>query len=131
MGDLRDRVQKLAVERPDFRSVLVPLLKKTAGWRDILRLIQKHLLNPTDESLGDLSDYAVNVLRDEGLSLGYGSRELGALAREELPRFRGLRPTQAGLVSYLKAPRVGSRFRMTRKMRAALFAQMVARGVVK
>jgi len=130
---LRKAVLRLAHEKPELREHLLPLVKQAAptSWRYTLGLIEDYVRNPTEQGQAELSDYAVNILREEGKSFGYDSRDLLTMARQELPRFRGLRPNKAGLTAYLRMSRAGSEYRLNRRMRAALFAQMVAKGIIQ
>ena len=133
MSNLRAAVVRLAAAHPELRQHLVPVLREASryGWRTTLKLIEDYVREPTEQGQAELSDYAVNVLREQGREFGYDGSDLLKMARLELPRFRGLRPNQAGLTAYLKMSRAGSEYRLSRTMRAALFAQMVAKGIIQ
>jgi hypothetical protein len=78
------------------------------------------LLNSNDSSeLAGLNDWAVNTLREYARDNGYNLR---AFACEETARLRGL-----DLDGYLTCSRIGSSFRLDRKIRLAVFAAAATR----
>jgi hypothetical protein len=101
-------------------------------WPDLLRVMQRAQEDGGAQAMGELSDYAVNVIREQNTK-GYSRAELDQLANEELRRIRslGLSADEAGLRAYLKVSRAGSHFLLSRTMRAALFVQFVAKGYIK
>lgn len=132
MSDLRKAVRRLAARSPELRRHLAPLLKEAStGWRDLARAMSEAQSDPTPRAMGELSDYAINVFREAARAQGYDRSEYKAMVREELKRVRGLPATQQGLLRYLKMSRAGSPYRFSRTMRAALFVQLVAKGVIR
>lgn len=116
----------------NLRGVKLSSLKMARhGWKNTLALVERYVRDPTEEGQAELSDYAVNVLRQEGRRhFGYDGSDLLDLARDEISRVRGLKPIWVDLVKYLKMSRSGAKYRMNRDMRAALFAQFVAKGLI-
>jgi len=98
--------------------------------KDIARLIDCAVSHGDAQSMGELSDLAVNIFRAEADRMGIARSDYDALALAELPRLRGLEPNGASMHTYLRMRRAGSRFRFSRMMRAAFFAQMVAKGLI-
>jgi hypothetical protein len=132
VSNLRDRVRKLAAEKPELRQHLLPMLREArTGWRDLARVMSSALADGSPQALGELSDYAVNVFREEARKLGYGPNDYEAMAREEMSRLRAYSPTEGDLAKYLKASRAGASYRFSRTMRAALFVQFVAKGIIR
>lgn len=100
---------------------------------DIKRMLEKLESEPEKSAYwrSELSDYGINWLRDHSREAGWSRQDLGALLQEEAKRARGLPPTFAGMQQYFRKSRVGSKYRLSRAARAAVFAQLVGRGVLK
>lgn len=77
----------------------------------------------------DLSDYAVNMLREAADASGWSRADLAGLLSEEQGRLAPLPPTTAGLWAYLRCSRVGSCYRLTRSARACIFGAAAARAI--
>jgi hypothetical protein len=94
-------------------------------------LLIAYAKDPNMTNKVEMSDYGINVFREEARKLGYGRPEMEAIFKEELGRVRGLTADPAGLVKYLRTSRVGSKFRLNRKARAGLFLQLAAKGFLR
>ncbi len=75
----------------------------------------------SESDLVDLNDWAVNVVREYARGRSYNA---GALVAEETRRIDA---HSLNLAGYLKARRVGSRVRLTRFVRRAMFAAVATR----
>jgi hypothetical protein len=102
---------------------------KTASWKDAFEAWEE---DPSDENTAELSDYGINMFRDEAAKMGYDHSDFAAIFKEEalLIKRLGLKPTMDGVRKYMRARRVGQTYRMTRRMRVGLFMQFVAKGVI-
>lgn len=77
-----------------------------------------------DESVRiDLNDLAVNTLRDHSKAMGWTAADRACLLAEESARI----PFGSDLVTYLRCVRAGSRFRLDRGARCAVFAVIATR----
>lgn len=71
-----------------------------------------------------LSHWGVKTIRAYGASKGWTKADLETLAREEFTR---IAKNGLDLAGYLAAPRVGSRFPLSRPVRVAMFAHFASR----
>jgi len=81
------------------------------------------------ETRCELSDWAVNTIRDHLAASGLKATQGNTLLNEELGRIRGAGITldADGFVPYLRTRRAGSGFRLNRRVRCAVFAQLACR----
>ena len=88
------------------------------------------LNNLSDETTRvELSDLAVNTIRDHFAKMGYPASSAAVMMNQELRRIRaaGTPLTGAGFIPYLRSRRVGSEFRLSRTARAAVFCQLACK----
>jgi len=87
--------------------------------------------DPDRYNQGELSDWGINVFREEARKMGYDRDTMSALLGEEASRLRGVTADEKGLDAYLKMSRSGSPILMNRRMRVGLFCQLAAKGVLR
>jgi len=87
--------------------------------------------DPDRYNQGELSDWGINVVREEARKMDYDRDTMSALLSEEANRLRGFTADEKGLDAYLKMSRSGSPIRMSRRMRVGLFCQLAAKGVLR
>lgn len=87
-------------------------------------LIRETLAAPTARGLAELSDYGINLLRE---TLPRETLEGGLVEEYTRCQTLGINPTAAGYDRYLRTPRLGSPHRLNRRLRSAVFAQLVGR----
>lgn len=84
--------------------------------------------DPSGENKAELSDYGINVFREEARRMGYDRRKMLAIMEEEAKRIRGLTADEAGLRAYFRMNRAGSEHLVSRVMRIGIFCQLAALG---
>ena len=104
---------------------------KQANFGIAERLIVDYTLDPSEEKQSDLSDWGINIFRDEAAKAGFDNAARRAIVVEESKRVRGLTSDMRGLMAYVDMKRVGSLYPLNRKMRIGLFCHFVAKGVTK
>ena len=79
----------------------------------------------------DLSDYGVNTLRDYAAEQGWDRVDMAAIMVEELGRARraSCTATPACLDDYVRASRIGSPYRLPRRVRVGIFFQLAVRAL--
>ena len=87
--------------------------------------------DPSRENEGELSDFGINLFRQEARKRGYGRNEMQAILVEESRRLRNVRADADGLKSYLRMNRSGSKYPMSRRMRIGAFLQLAAKGMLR
>ncbi len=102
--------------------------EKAAGMATAISALQDFARDPSGENKAELSDYGINVFREEARAKGYDRRKMLAIMEEEAKRVRGLTADEAGLRSYFRMSRAGSEHLMNRKMRLGVFCQLAALG---
>lgn len=124
-----ERIAKLTSEVQDLREAAV----LQSALQPIKKMLAKLEAEPekADYWRAELSDYGINWLRDFASEQGWSRQDLGKMLQEEARRASRMPPTVKGMESYFKVPRVGSHYRLSRSARAAVFAQLVGRKVLK
>lgn len=87
--------------------------------------IYKVLLLGTLVALIDLNDWAVNTVRDYCREMGYNAAEL---VTEEAARINA---EDMNLETYLKARRIGSKMRLRRSVRRAVWVAITTREIIE
>ena len=80
----------------------------------------------------ELSEIGIGTVREYARSKNWGRAEMFTMLQEECARARAAGCTAGphGLAVYFRCKRTGSRWCLTRNVRAAIFAQLVARGML-
>jgi len=118
--DEEDQIMRM-LGKVEFVSYEEPSRQDPGAWKDAARILGNYTSNPTDEGRGDMSDWAVNTLREN-----YNRGEMAKMFREELSNARGMKPTVEGLKRFLSKPSSTK----DELARAAIFLQLVAKGQV-
>ncbi len=98
-----------------------------------VKLLKAYADDPSSSNKAELSDWGINIFREGARKRDYDRAEMSAIMREEAIRIRrgGFGPDESGLNGYLKVNRAGSMFQLSRAMRAGLFCQLVANGLIR
>jgi len=91
-------------------------------------LLKTYAADPSPYNKSELSDWGVNIFREEAYKRGYDNKAMLAIFGEETKRVRGLTADEKGLMAYIRMNRAGSEYAMTRMMRVGLFCQLAATG---
>lgn len=124
---LRERARAHAAATIEARSQ-----NSSRKWRTIVNnqrneQVFRVLFEGSTAEVADLNDWAVNVVRDYCSELGYNAARLYA---EESERIDSL-PGGASLGKYLRCKRVGSRYRLTRSIRRAVWVINITRDILR
>jgi len=105
--------------------------KMASGMATAISALRDFAMDPTGQNKAELSDYGINVFREEARAKGYDRQKMQAIMEEEAKRVRGLTADEAGLRTYFRMNRAGSEHLMTRKMRLGVFCQLAALGYLR
>ena len=135
MSELKNKLIRLAYQKPELRKDLMPLLQeamtqKTAGWQDALQRYQE---DPSMRNRADLSDYGMDMFRDAGRRMGYDKKDLTEILTEERDRLRAgnFSPDVKGMRNYWRLQRKGSPYAVNRLMRTGIFLHGIVKGWVR
>lgn len=117
-------MQKLAAD-------VVAGLRLAAGMSTAIKALQDYAADPSPQNKAELSDFGINVFREEARRMGYDRTKMEAILREEAQRVRGLTADATGLQAYIRMNRAGSPNPMNRQMRVGVFCQLAALGYLR
>jgi len=80
--------------------------------------------SPLVQTVGEMNDWAVNTVRDHANVEGWSRDQAGTMVAEERRRIDG---GSLSLQGYLQCRRTGSRWRLNRKIRRAVWALVATR----
>ena len=104
---------------------------RVAAWGTAGKALTDFANDPSPQNKAELSDYGINVFREEARKKGYDRKKMLAIFDEEAKRARGLTADEKGLTAYIRMSRAGSEHLLNRKMRIGIFCQLAAKGYLR